>query len=1676
MKWFLKNKKGMTYVELLVAFTLLMVIIVSFTPMLLKSYESIYNAGELSGKNYTTKTELEQGLSRRVSTDLNMVNVGLGNFVNNIPVVGRRLTSTMQGAVETLFYGAQPRIDLISPRTVNDDKLQYDIVLQVTNISFNKVVEGDINDLTRANGTYNNGAITGNEHYDAAGRLITDANGVIYISVMMPNKSAGVETSGDDVNVYAWSNSDYGCEIVKKTSTSSSGATETSQFGYAPTNAHRITFTIKGKSKDIDFTRSPIKIVAAFKNERGQLKTAACYMYIKAPTVIATGKSSEGAQDYYTSTGVTTKVDGTQTVVDLPGNALPVQARTMTTENTEWFGSDERPSTRSIGFDEDGVYSKKASVNTDTPVGFRTDITDIAFIPGDSAKQLDDSYVMTGTNGAIYRMYCFTGSSTMMDANGDGVKDSDTLYTVVTGNASNRKTTDKVYYNVEGYKIYPSLWSGDATDQYSFQTAFKSNTYGVDTDTADDDEEDEQNNFDCSFLTRYRGQTYTVNGTNYTTFGTQARYSMVFSGYKTDYNYLTARGRRLSYVLTEQGDRCFRLAGKLNGDEDYIGYNSRWENDCYYGKGGGQNLLHITSQPYTTDARPVYFKTNKGDGGTSSNEGVSDYHYAALFMKSYTSINPSAFSGSFSDADNLIKGAFWCPWDTDADMAQFDAVLGIEVFGRGKKHNFRYDKATGQNKSETDVAGDVRGTNTIGADGNLRDEKYGMADWVQSNYAKNVTLTSATYMPTKNDGQVVYFGTVPSYALIMQHDAKNDSNYNKYTTPTRVWNGNNNPNMPATVYYVNGRAGGGTDIYRYSGTSGMQTVYTPADPGVVTEPRYATWIPADRVGYEAERYADPVPAQYATWVAKQWIPTTWQNGTGPNLLPVKARVDHDSKVFGVRTGYELIMYDAYSGAHYSWDWLKSNGYFGSDNSFWYLDADGSRNAGSINTTNGTHYLNALSLETEGDPINLDDSSIFPYKHKCDDADTRDKFPANLKKASYDDWAYFYLIQNGSDHVNAGDYGPGEYWVNSSGERVNVRSDIAGVDNMIEKTGPGYWKDSNGNLVTVRSASDLSTYYSSSDTVAVGGSTIYTGSSGTSWGSPHTSGSVNARSVGNMIVGTGKGNWNPHEDNYDHITGIINGTNTWGDENGDPVAVRSASDLANNYTPGATVVVPAGATVYTGGGPTTGGTPHTAGQVVDARSVTNMIVDTGNGHYDVQPTPESTVMVNDSTLNDSGKVQEELQKGIASAKAAAAASSSKGGRAASAEESFYNTFRDHTTRLYEDTDLEFTFGYCSNWLMSTGTVTIETSAEMNNASNVAKSYENLYLNSHTAATQGNTTAVDNLFYDVWFPGEFYNLTTASTRAGLTVACGYAVSGSAFQAQPVKDNAGNPIVDGPNDGGGNEGGTNQILYSTALGSIYNDGVLAIYKSDATLATGSGARETGIFDNILYYKATSFKDTDSITHSRKNIRFTAVDLCTSENADNTLSYYALFGDNSGNVYYEEVATASKGSEEQIGDETYTAQNVEPKQITYGNSGLNVVFTMNGEITKIVCTDDLAIVVADGGKQFAIGYRSVSDDGTVGKNWTWKKITLNNANIGTINDVCMLDDYYYFVGSRSTNTKNAGGYMLAIGAEDLRAIAKSEKTLSIGSAAAATETVAVGYLGTTDHVLYNVAAHTSV
>ncbi len=410
---------------------------------------------------------------------------------------------------------------------------------------------------------------------------------------------------------------------------------------------------------------------------------------------------------------------------------------------------------------------------------------------------------------------------------------------------------------------------------------------------------------------------------------------------------------------------------------------------------------------------------------------------------------------------------------------------------------------------------------------------------------------------------------------------------------------------------------------------------------------------------------------------------------------------------------------------------------------------------------------------------------------------------------------------------------------------------------------------------------------------------------------------------------------------------------------------------------------------------------------------------------------------------------------------------------------YTRNNENQSYFYHDPDLQFTFGYCSRWRMALGSVT------SNGTTEATKSYESFYTDSHygvgvdftkyydrVPSAGMNNGSVDNMYYNVWFPGEHYTLTKTATLDEVTVAVGYTVAGSSFM-----EDSGAEGIDG--------------FYGTALGSVYNDGVLAAYTSADKYKyelDASKGGQTNIFDNLLYYKSPSF--TNAHIHSRANVRFTCVGLNaeTSErNSSNngTKEYYAYYGDNNGKVYRSLVATANvtfqavpgKDEDDIITEsvnlveaipDTATADasvtnGMEEIKFTDGSGTAYTIDRVFKDVKGIECYDDIIVITgtpqdgnyADGSSinMFGQPFNGVVvgvKDASTGK-WDWKVCAFQFPNlsentysclIGSALDCCkIIGNYIYFSGYGKV--RNGGGnecWVAGVHLDTLKAIGKGQ------------------------------------
>lgn len=721
------NKLGMTYVELLCALSLLSLIVVMFTPMLLSSYENLYKAGETVEKVYDSKQEIEEGLATRFSEKtvvFDTFDLGINDLKTNadllfeaINVNGKKIVSHFQQGLETVFGNARASVDIISPKIVYDDKSNHDVMIQTTGIEYSKVLFG----------SYTSKYGTNQETADAAFLAAHKANiaaggkGVIFIEVMIPDKSKNVSSSGTTTEeaVYLSTNiANLQLYKVENMDEKSGTVSTSGEFNMLNTdNYGRIKFNISGRTgTPLDFTQSPIKINVYYINPREQVKEVSDYLIIDPPTMIFAGDTSSSV-DYYTSAGVQEK-DGTYT--------LELEARKMRVDNSGLLSSSDTPG------------SKGARIQT------------ITWVQEDENEKLKPYYVMAGTDSSVYRMYNYRVNTTIDE---------------VFGISGATDTPEGSFILSDGSVGNPSFWSGEMSDQYSFHTMYKSSTYGA----------AEDNEVDCSAPQTdndIAGSNDLI-GTQYNKFDKKLRYSMLFSSFSTGYTYASQMSRKISYTLTEVGNKSFRIAGKKYKLSDLVGYHVPWEpENCQYVSNG-----FLSFSANTDDERACYFAGSfeRVTDISYADNAHTDRHMAFVRLNSYTNVNPLALSGDTTTYSRFKNsGDFWSPYGKSEDSL----------------------KDTTDYRNYTNYAG--------------------------TDYSINVNVTSSVYLPGSGDegqGQVIYFGTVPSYALAQQRSDVEKGNTKMYNTSTA-----NDYESFATVYLICGTQGEGTTIYKNASKDYVHTV------------------------------------------------------------------------------------------------------------------------------------------------------------------------------------------------------------------------------------------------------------------------------------------------------------------------------------------------------------------------------------------------------------------------------------------------------------------------------------------------------------------------------------------------------------------------------------------------------------------------------------------------------------------------------------------------------------------------------------------------------------------------------------------------------------------------------------------------------------------------------------
>lgn len=597
LKNVLKNKLGMTYVELLTALGLLALIITSFTPMLLSSYETLYDAGVKVQDVYNSKEEIEEGLARRDSEStaaikLNM-RVNADALFEQVNVTGRKIISTFQEGLETVFGQIRARIEIVSPSTVYDDATSHDIVLQTFGMEYNKITFGEFKyDTTNEPG--------------AANKMPADQ---IHIQVIAPNKSAK-KTSGtadenmlgtEDELVYS---SGRFCEIEVYKGRSTEKVTVAGISHKNTEDGGRIKLKISSPASGdkIDFTYSPLKIKVYYVNNRGILKTVSEYLYIDPATLLMAGETSS-LIDYYTSAGVEAIDVSTNDTEKKIEYQIKAEARQMRISNSPYLYNN-------------GQY--ETAIGSPSQNG--SEIRSIRWIDNDETQGLNPYYVMTGTNGSIYRMYAFTSDKSDIFNYAIGAQ----IYNTSTGffNTS-QDYIDRVYTTTTGRKVFPSMWGGDFSHIFEYTSSEKRVAYGPSANHSNDQ----------AWVT-----SATANGLEragltgdpaYNVMSANAQFCYYYNGDATAHKFGYKNGKPISYILTERGwpIRLYGVIGPADPDEDYFeDFVALWDKN--------QTTANIrdSDKLYNNSAETLAFHYKN-----QNSDQQSDYVYGGLRIKSLAS-------------------------------------------------------------------------------------------------------------------------------------------------------------------------------------------------------------------------------------------------------------------------------------------------------------------------------------------------------------------------------------------------------------------------------------------------------------------------------------------------------------------------------------------------------------------------------------------------------------------------------------------------------------------------------------------------------------------------------------------------------------------------------------------------------------------------------------------------------------------------------------------------------------------------------------------------------------------------------------------------------------------------------------------------------------------------------
>lgn len=790
MKRLLKDRRGMTLMEIVVALALLLLVIVGTTPVMLSAFDGVYKAGEKTQEVYDAKTEIEQKLaSRNSAINYKGFIVNFNGLGQSIKVNGNRAVSSLYNSLETLFTGAKARVYIASGSVVNDDTPSHTIVLQTSNIDFK-----DIEEI----GT--NGTETLSPRDDETQAIET----LVDVTAYIPQKEL-TSTLAADI---------YKNQKANVTLHNASTNVETGRIG----------ITISGTAENpIDFTTSPIKIVLKYLDENDKEQKVHTYLTIKTPTIMFAGETSSTIT-YYTSAGVKKEInkDGSYTV------SFNNEPRKM---NIGKFNDSAEHITGAQSTQAVPTGTVFKSINWITEYARTTggiSNEDIEFAETDYDPQY---YVLTGTNGVIYRTYSFDVSPNVkgrvnvnIPGNNESVfgVDGKLLNTVTKQNQLKNDGTGKDVMDVQDTYIvlddrantivYPAVWGGDFSHIFAYSTYGEQSGYTWRTNPSESsgawqtELKDESISDKTSEDYRQSGEGVGQPGfySNFASFG------YYYNGWGLNTPYYSMNSRKISYVLTEV-PYSMRVGGYMGdvGSVTNYGYDGTtfdriWEQYQFINDEGNPENYQLGEK-----------QTIKKTGFKETNAW---YYNAPVASSMARSAIIRANKGGKSGLINYIDG------DITKNLLH---TLPVYLVAKepGEEPGRRPDNGFAQLriKALTTLSPEflvnrldlVDKTDDDGAYTNVR-----FAYSKNTNKSK-ITVTDAVYVPstTGGAGEVIYVGTVAAYGWINQVDNVGHSDGDDADVKNMQNSSSANTGRLSSYWVMSNDDGTETAVYKHSTTA-----------------------------------------------------------------------------------------------------------------------------------------------------------------------------------------------------------------------------------------------------------------------------------------------------------------------------------------------------------------------------------------------------------------------------------------------------------------------------------------------------------------------------------------------------------------------------------------------------------------------------------------------------------------------------------------------------------------------------------------------------------------------------------------------------------------------------------------------------------------------------------------